>query len=191
MFFLCLVVLACFGNFNSLVFAQEATTSDASTTPENAPLPETAESSPPSEKRGALSAAAQARLTNLAANVSNRMDAYVRRITNVTDRLESRATKLEATGIDVTVARAKIAEARTELEKARFNLSTIDNAVAGFVGSENPRTYWQQVKNTYLATRDAIKGGHRATVETLLLLQTATPPPLTGTTTESVPDTVE
>jgi chromosome segregation ATPase len=119
------------------------------------------------------------------------MDAYVRRITNVTNRLESRANKLEATGLDVSAARTKIADARTELEKAQQNLATIDSAVAGFVGSENPRTYWQQVKNTYLATSEAIKSAHRATVETLLLLKTAVAPAPTATTTESAQNNVE
>ncbi|MCU0678691.1 MAG: hypothetical protein MUF19_03885 [Candidatus Pacebacteria bacterium] len=174
-----------------LALAQEST-STPTTTPEVSATPEPV--TPPTvreERRAALSAAAQARLTNLAANVSNRMDAYVRRITNVTDRLESRASKLQETGLDVSAARGKIADARAELEKARQNLATIDSAVAGFVGSENPRTYWQQVKTTYLTARDAIKGAHRATVETLLLLQTATAPAPTGTTTESTPDDVE
>jgi hypothetical protein len=173
---------------STVVWAQGTT---SPTTTEVTTVPLVPEPSVREERRAALSAAAQTRLTNLAANVSNRMDAYVRRITNVTDRLESRAAKLEATGVDVSAARTKIADARTELEKARENLSTIDSAVAGFVGSENPRTYWQQVKTTYLAAREAIKGAHRATVETLLLLQTATAPTPTGTTTQSTQGDVE
>jgi Mg2+ and Co2+ transporter CorA len=138
-----------------------------------------------------LTAAAQTRLTNLAANVSNRLDAYVRRITNVTDRLESRANKMGENGLDVSAARAKIAEARTELEKARQSLANIDTAVNNFVKSENPRTYWQQVKATYISAREAIKAAHRATVETLLLLKTASAPAPTASSTTTSTNDVE
>lgn len=181
--FLCLISLS------EATFAQEST-STPSTTPTvseaAAPAP-----TPREERRTALGAAAQARLTNLAANVSNRMDAYVRRISNVTDRLESRAGKMEAAGMDTQAARNKIAEARTELERAHTTLTTIDAAVAGFVGSENPRAQWQQVKATYTTARDTIKAAHRATIEALLLLKTAGTPAPTATTSEATTNTVE
>lgn len=172
-------------------FAQNDSASNT-TASSAAPVVETA--APTATPRGndrprVLTAAAQTRLTNLAANVSNRLDAYVRRITNVTDRLESRANKMGENGIDVAAARTKIAEARAELDKARQSLANIDTAVNNFVKSENPRTYWQQVKTTYMSARDAIKAAHRATVEALLLLKTAGNAPTTGdsaTTTNDV-----
>lgn len=164
-----------------------ATTTASGTTPAVTTPTPPPPARPTSGPRG-LSVAAQTRLTNLAANVSNRLDAYVRRITNVTDRLDSRANKMAESGLAVDAARAKIAEARTELEKARASLTNIDAAVNNFVRSENPRTYWQSVKTTYLAATDAIKAAHRATVEALLLLKTATAtqsPTATSTTTSS------
>ncbi len=179
------------GLLPSQILAQStstATTSASGTTPVvETPAP----TNRPVIELRALTAAAQTRLTNLAANVSNRLDAYVRRITNVTDRLESRANKMAENGLDVTAARAKIAEARTELEKARQSLINIDSAVNNFVRSENPRTYWQQVKATYMSARDAIKAAHRATVETLLLLKTASAPAPTASSTTSSTNDVE
>ncbi len=142
--------------------------------------------------RAALSSLAQTRLTNLAANVSNRMDAYVRRITNVTDRLESRMNKMAEAGYDINTARIKIDETRRELQTAATTLSSIDTIIANFVGSENPRAYWQTAKETYQTAREAIKAAHRGTVETLLILKSAqkvSSP--TGTTTEPVTNTVE
>lgn len=165
-----------------------ATTSTSSTTPAvETPAPT---ARPVIEPR-ALTAAAQTRLINLAANVSNRLDAYVRRIANVTDRLESRANKLSESGLDVAPARAKIAEAKSELDKARQSLQNIDTAVNNFVKSENPRTYWQQVKATYMSARDAIKAAHRATGQTLLLLQTAAAPAPTASSTTTATNDVE
>lgn len=173
------------------ILAQSTTTATTSASG-TAPVVETpAPTNRPVIEPRALTAAAQTRLTNLAANVSNRLDAYVRRITNVTDRLESRANKMSENGLDVTAARAKIVEARTELEKARQSLANIDAAVNNFVKSENPRTYWQQVKATYMSARDAIKAAHRATVETLLLLKTASAPAPTASSTTSSTNDVE
>ena len=171
--------------------AQSTTTATTSASG-TAPVVETpAPTNRPVIEPRALTAAAQTRLINLAANVSNRLDAYVRRITNVTDRLESRANKMGENGLDVTAARAKIAEARAELDKARQSLANIDAAVNNFVKSENPRTYWQQVKATYMSSRDAIKAAHRATVETLLILKTASAPAPTATSTTTSTNDVE
>lgn len=167
------------------------TSTDDSTTAASTP---TDTATPPAtpNPRAALSSLAQTRLTNLAANVSNRMDAYVRRITNVTDRLESRMNKMAEEGYDIEAARTKIDETRRELETAASTLASIDTIIANFVGSENPRAYWQTAKETYQTAREAIKAAHRGTVETLLILKSAqkvSSP--TGTTTEPVTDTVE
>lgn len=167
----------------------QSTTTATSSTSSTTPVVETpAPAARPVIEPRALTVAAQTRLINLAANVSNRLDAYVRRIANVTDRLESRANKLSESGLDVAPARAKIAEAKSELDKARQSLQNIDTAVNNFVKSENPRTYWQQVKATYMSARDAIKAAHRATVEALLLLKTASlpPAPVTASSTDDV-----
>jgi Mg2+ and Co2+ transporter CorA len=173
------------------ILAQSTTTATTSAS-STAPVVETpAPTNRPVIEPRALTAAAQTRLINLAANVSNRLDAYVRRITNVTDRLESRANKMSENGLDVTAARGKIAEARAELEKARQSLTNIDTAVNNFVKSENPRTYWQQVKATYMSARDAIKAAHRATVETLLLLKTTSAPAPTASSTTTSTNDVE
>jgi len=173
-----------------LAFAQDATssTSTATTTEATVTTPEAPRQT--EVRRAALSAVAQVRLTNLAANVSNRLDAYVRRISNVTGRLESRATKMEAEGIDVGVARTKIDEAKRELDTARGALANIDVEVATFVGSQNPRERWQNLRTTYETARTAIIAAHKATVEAVLLLKTATAVP-TATDTSTSTDTVQ
>ncbi len=172
------------------VHGQEATTSTTTVPAEVVPA---AVDTPrnPEVRRAALSAIAQVSLTNLAANLSNRLDAYVRRITNVTTRLESRATRMKAEGIDVSAAEAKINDAKRELDSARGTLATIDIEVAAFVGSQNPRERWQTLRTSYESARTAIFAAHKATVEAVLLLKTAGNSAPTGTSTDTISDTVQ
>jgi ABC-type transporter Mla subunit MlaD len=173
----------------STVAAQTSTDSSATTTSpvstSTTDIPTTRET----PRRTALLAVAQVRLTNLAANVSNQLDAFIRRLDNVTNRLASRAEKLRATSVDVTAAEAKIRESKAALDTARATLRTIDADVASFVGSTNPKESWQNVRSKYQTARTAIGEAHKTAVEALLLLQAASAEPTStnvATTTNSV-----
>lgn len=128
---------------------------------------------------------AQTRLTNLAANMSNRMDGVVMRLQNVTDRLSSRLGKMEAEGKNVSAARTELAIAQSKLDEAKRNLSTIDSEVNAFIGSATPRENWQNLKNNYLNTRTIIIAAHQSILATINLAQTTTVAPGTSTTTAS------
>jgi hypothetical protein len=129
---------------------------------------------------------AQTRLQNLAANMSNRMDSAVARLQNVTDRLNSRLTKIEAGGKDVSAARTELALAQTKLDEAKRSLATIDTEVNAFVGSATPRENWNNLKNTYLNTREVIVAAHQSILATINLVQNTTvPTPETVSTTTS------
>ena len=128
-----------------------------------------------------LQRAAQIRLNNLAANLSNRMDSTVKRLQNVTDRLTSRLNKMSEAGQNVESARANLTVAQVKLDEAKKNLLTIDKEVLAFVGSATPRENWINLKNTYLTTRDAIVAAHTSILATIELAKTAT----TGTTATS------
>ena len=122
------------------------------------------------DRKAVLQASAQTRITNLSANLSNRMDAAVNRIQNVIDRLTSRISKLNGLGIDTNTAKDSLNKAQQEIDQAKTILSTIDDDVANFVGSEDPRANWQKLKLTFTEIRDSIKASHqslRATVESL------------------------
>lgn len=125
------------------------------------------------ERKAAFQAATQTRLTNLAANLSNQMDATVARIQNVIDRLYTRIDKLKADGVDTSASETSLAVAQQEIDKASSMLSSIDSDVATFIGSENPKAGWQSLKQTYSAARDAIKGSHQALVTSILTLKAA------------------
>ncbi len=128
-----------------------------------------------------LSPLAQKRIKNLAANMSNRMDGVVRRLENVSRRLESRLTKLESAGADMSTARTTLLTAQTELTTATTNLRSIDTAVTNFIGSENPRENWQELKQIYAETSAALRAAHAALRLTLTHLASA--PDQTETTT--------
>lgn len=122
------------------------------------------------ERRAALQERAQTRILNLAANLSNRMDAAIRRFESISSRLASRIDTMEAAGSDVSAARTQLTQAEQELERARTILSTIDNDVIQFVSSENPQANWLRVRNVYTDARDTLKATHSALLSTLRLL---------------------
>ena len=123
-----------------------------------------------------LQKVAQTRLLNLTANMSNRMDSAVARLQNVTDRLNSRLTKMEAAGKDVSAARTELGLAQSKLDEAKRSLATIDTEVNAFVGSATPRENWNNLKNTYLNTRTLIIAAHQSILATINLAQNTTEP---------------
>ncbi len=132
-----------------------------------------------------LSRVAQTRLLNLAANMSNRMEGAVKRLQNVTDRLNSRLNKMEEQGKNVSVARTELAQAQLKLNVATQNIASIDTEVNAFVGSATPRENWQNLKNTYINTRIAIIAAHQNILATINLAQNATASPFNLSTSTS------
>lgn len=136
----------------------------------------------------ALSTVAQTRIRNLTANLSNRQDAAVRRLTNVTDRLESRIALMKTAGLDVQIAETSLTEVRANLERAQRNLAGINRAVDTFIGSSNPQENWLGLKRTYTDTSTALRTAHGLIVATIEALEVAEAIPLeapetTGATT--------
>ena len=154
-----------------------AASSTVATTSTPAPAPKAAES--------ALPAAAQARIKDLAANISNKQDAMVRRLINVTTRLESRLTIMETNGSNVIAARNNLNEAKASLTKAQESLNTIDKAVTNFIGSATPRESWSSLKLTYADINKNIRVAYDALVAAVATatMSTLTTTAITGTTT--------
>ena len=113
------------------------------------------------ERRAALTERAQERITNLAANMSNRIDAAIARLTKIHDRIESRSEKLALEGVDTTAAQVALGDAQTALGEAAAIIGNIDSLVAEAVGSENPRAGWGVVKSTFQAAAVEIRTAHQ------------------------------
>lgn len=124
--------------------------------------------------RGVLSERMQQRVRNLAANVSNRMEAAIERLEHIADRLDARLEKLRASGMDTTDAAASLARARTELSAASVTLAEIDQQVARAITSLTPRAEWSRVRSTYASARTSIQNSHAALRESLILAKTST-----------------
>lgn len=157
-----------------------------SSTPPKDPLIERVERATPNPStrnnavRGELKVTAQTRITNLAANLSNKMEGVISRLQNITARLESRMAKLEQNGTDTTNARASLAEAKASLTIASNLLANIDQDVYAFVTSDKPAANWLNLRETFSATREAIlaaRGHLRSTVAELkIAVQTESNP---------------
>jgi len=135
-----------------------------------------AAAAPTSDRRLTLSPTAQTRITNLTANLSNRLDAHVRRQANVLGRLQSRLNITAAAGTDVLAASSTCSEATATLEKAKAELNTIDQMVSQFIQSENPRAHWLKLRTTYSTIYTDLVSAHSLTQRCLLALETALVP---------------
>lgn len=156
--------------------AQEDTTGVAGATSSRAELMEermSERTEAQAQRRAQLSIRVAERITNLAANVSNRMEAAIARLGSIADRLESRMNKLEGNNVDITLARASLESAHMELAAARDSLSDIDVEVLAATGSENPIQAWQNTRATYKTAKEHIVTAHNLMKQTVLELKTA------------------
>jgi len=151
--------------FDSVV---ESVTNITETVQEQLPLPKPAPQSILSER-------AQERITNLAANISNRFDGIIARLENIHNRLETRIVKLEEAGVDVSQARQSLTRADEALNRAKGELRGIDEAVAYVVGSTDPKTEWQQVRLTFISAREEVRTAHTELRNTVTALKSAQP----------------
>lgn len=107
----------------------------------------------PSANLPVLSLEKQLRVTNLAANISNRSEAYVRRLELIAVRIDSRIAKIEALGYDMGDARFYTTEARDALSDATTELRDIDLRINRLVTSENYLNDWAKLRLTFTETR--------------------------------------
>jgi hypothetical protein len=156
----------------SLAQTTTATTTTASTT-ESIPAPSPAPSPAAPAPNVILESRAQERIINLAANISNRFDAIIARLENITNRLTTRAQKLQSENYDTSAALSSLEQARAALSSAKREMSDIDQAVVYAVGSQDPKTEWQNVKMKYLTARDSIKIAHSELKNTISHLKNA------------------
>jgi exonuclease VII small subunit len=102
----------------------------------------------------ALSTQMQTRIINLAANISNRMDAALARLDAIVLRIESRTQKLADAGYTVDAILPLIDEAKASLDKARTQLEGIDAHVNKTVSSESPQVEWQKLRQAFTTIKE-------------------------------------
>lgn len=175
----------------TLVWAQtDTSTTTASSTPATTTPPVITPPAPQPDRSVILERRAQERIINLAANISNKFDAIIARLANIANRLNNRITKMKAEGYDTAAAEAALERAESAISDARLEMSTIDRAVIDAVGSQSPKTEWQNVKAKYFAARERIKSAHGDLKATVAALKSASKitAPVTATTSEPSPE---
>lgn len=130
------------------------------------------------ERTGQLSQRAQDRIINLAANISNRIDAVITRLQNIADRIASRITKLGDSDVDTITAASALASAQISLDAAKAAMLIIDTEVVTAVGSADVRMAWQSVTSIYTTARNHLGTAHteiRAAAEALQTTRVSAP----------------
>lgn len=154
---------------NSIVFAQATTTEVTSSTSSTIEIVEERNETivdqvrierdaliaQPTENTALLSFTERNRIRNLAANISNRHDATIQRLSQIADRLE-RAQERNSGSREATNARQALVVARQALSTAAATLSTIDTDVHSFVYSPDPQQDWKRVKAIYTLAGQSI-----------------------------------
>jgi exonuclease VII small subunit len=102
----------------------------------------------------------QQRIKNLAANLSNRLEAAIARLFQIVDRIESRLIKLESNGVDISAAQTSLRRASANLAEARSQMQNIDQAVNDATTSNTPLLAWTQVKERYTRVAQLIRQAH-------------------------------
>jgi hypothetical protein len=106
---------------------------------------------------GVLNEREQERIINLAANITNRMEATIERLRDITKRLESRANKVTPDPFDVTdVAKSRITYSLEYLDQASESLDGMDELIYNTVTSDNPMTNWPLIKEGYARAKESI-----------------------------------
>ncbi len=140
------------------------------------------EETPP---QSVLSVATQKRLTNLAANISNRLDGLNMRMRQIAGRVGQRIDTQAAAGYNVDAARASLQRSYDLLDSASNQLKNIDRDVYRTFRSQDPKSEWRKVRSTYVGARDTIREAHTELKITVSLLKSASPiaPVATSTAT--------
>ncbi len=99
----------------------------------------------------------QARVTNLAANMSTRFDRVVARYDQIIGRLEVRLAILGNEGRNVTPARIHLETATSTLATVRLMQSDIDARVAATVSATDVLREWRNLRGLYSGIHDTLR----------------------------------
>ncbi len=108
----------------------------------------------------ALSLVTQTRITNLCANISNRLDAVIARQENIAKRLQTRIDKMKMQTIDTNIAEERLRVALVTINQAKDSIRNIDSDVHQTVTATDPKYKWTDVHATYIETDRLVRQAH-------------------------------
>lgn len=127
---------------------------DTKTPPTIVPEPD------PSTPGITLDIAKQSRITNLCANISNRLDAVIARQENIAKRLQTRIDKMKMQTIDTNIAEERLRVALVTINQAKDSIRNIDSDVHQTVTATDPKYKWTDVHATYIETDRLVRQAH-------------------------------
>ncbi|MCI0542135.1 hypothetical protein L0Y69_00050 [bacterium] len=133
------------------------------------------------EKRGEMKEMRMERREDIIRNhfrrVLHRLDAGVERLMKLSMRIESRITKLEAEGVDVSKAKTSLADAKVKIEAAKTAVANAKTVVEGILaalptemGTTTPNpvaSSLKQARESIGKAIEALKAAHKALVVTI------------------------
>ena len=123
-------------------------------------------------------------IENHAKNIIAKFEAAIERITKLTNRIESRITKLDAEGVDTSKAKVLVAEAKVKTETAKQSLRTLGADITNALDeAENRKDLSSKIRTAIETVQNNIKSAHQNLVEAITSLKaglnekaTTTPP---------------
>lgn len=118
----------------------------------------------------ALSTQTQNRIRNLAANISNRFDATIERLQQISSRVASREQKQITAGLNTAEATTQRQQGEHHLQIARSNMEHIDTRVEQAITATDPSTAWTSVHTHYTQTARELQTSYDALYAAALYL---------------------
>lgn len=126
------------------------------------------------ERKSALRANVQDRIFNLSKNITNRMQAAIIRIEDISKRLDSRLTKMLKDGYDVEEAQSLLNDSNAARTRAEIALEGIDTIVEQAITSDDARTSFIDVRNRFKQARTEIIRSHELLRAAVIAAKAAT-----------------
>lgn len=146
------------------VHAQEATTQDERGRDARQELR--------TERKSEVTRVSNERILNLSRNVTNRLTSALARMSKISERIETRITKLESLGVDTTEGKAKLTEAMDLIATTQSALTTATGGEMALTG-DNPKEAFQALRAQFMSIRDSVKQIHGLLREVVSLLKEA------------------
>lgn len=124
------------------------------------------------ERKSEVTRVSNERILNLSRNVTNRLTSALTRMSKISERIETRITKLKSLGVDTTEGEARLAEAKDLIATTGTALSTATGGEMTLTG-DDPREAFHALRAQFTSIRDSIKQIHGLLRETVSLLKEA------------------
>lgn len=120
---------------------------------------------PREEKREKAVEQRMANISKYFINMTEKLDAAIKRLEGLAGRIETRLAKMKAKGKDTTALETSLAAARTDLAKAKTDLEQAKVSFQTVTSSKTPKTVFISVKKIVNEVWTTIKGVHASLVK--------------------------